>query len=86
MTHPHLTTADHRTPSTLATRVARIVSRAWNAYWDWRARQATVQILLALDSRTLRDIGLSRGEIESVVYGRHGERRMRYDENWRTGA
>jgi uncharacterized protein YjiS (DUF1127 family) len=86
MTRAHLTTADHRTPSTLATRVARIAWRAWYAYWDWRARQATVQILLALDSRTLRDIGLSRGEIQSVVYGRRGERRMRYDENWRTGA
>ena len=34
---------------TLATRAAGIARRAWRAYWDWRARRATVEILRSLD-------------------------------------
>jgi uncharacterized protein YjiS (DUF1127 family) len=83
MTRIQLTTASHRAEPTLATRVASIARRAWHAYWDWRARQVTVEILRTLDNRTLRDIGLSRSEIESAVYGRRGERRHCYDETWR---
>jgi uncharacterized protein YjiS (DUF1127 family) len=51
------------------------VRRAWAGYWDRRARAATVSILRSLDDCTLRDIGMDRSEIESVVYGRRGERR-----------
>jgi uncharacterized protein YjiS (DUF1127 family) len=83
MTRIQLTAIDHRAQPTLATRVAGIARRAWHVYWDRRARQATVEILRSLDSRTLRDIGLSRSEIESAVYGRCGERRRRYEEGWR---
>jgi uncharacterized protein YjiS (DUF1127 family) len=83
MTHPHVATANHRTAPTLAVKVAAVARRAWQAYWDWRARQATIEILRALDSRTLRDIGLSRSEIESVVRDKHGERRRCYDAGWR---
>jgi uncharacterized protein YjiS (DUF1127 family) len=43
--------------------------RAWAGYWTRRAERATVAILLALDSRTLKDIGLDRSEIESVAQG-----------------
>ena len=37
---------------------------AWRRYWDWRARRMTAHILRSLDARTLRDIGISAGEIE----------------------
>ena len=88
MTHIHLTTAAHHATPTLATRAASIARRAWHTYWDWRARRATVEILRSLDSRTLHDIGLSRGEIESVVHGKRGDRRRCYDASWqwRAGA
>ena len=88
MTHSHLTTANHQATPTLTIRVARIARIAWHTYWDWQARRATVEILHALDSRTLRDIGLSRDEIESAVHGKRGDRRRCYDEawHWRTGA
>jgi hypothetical protein len=69
MTHPHVATANHRTAPTLAVKVAAVARRAWQAYWDWRARQATIEILRALDSRTVRD--------------KHGERRRCYDAGWR---
>ena len=63
--------------------VSDLVSRSWHAYWAWRAKRMTVHILRSLDARTLRDIGISAGEIDSVVYGRPGDRRCRYDAHWR---
>jgi uncharacterized protein YjiS (DUF1127 family) len=65
----------------LARRVAGLVRRAWRAYWEWRARRATVLLLSSLDSRTLRDIGVSPGEIESLVQC-GDDRRRRYDAGW----
>ena len=88
MTHPHATTASPRMDSTLAAKAHNLARRAWQAYWNRRARRATIEILRGLDSRTLRDIGLTHSEIESVVRERHGERRPCYDESWhgRAGA
>ena len=40
-----------------------------------RAQRATVLMLRSLDGRTLKDIGIDRSEIESVVYGRPDDRR-----------
>jgi uncharacterized protein YjiS (DUF1127 family) len=60
-----------------------MVRRWWRAYWNRRARLATVLILQSLDDRTLRDIGISPGEIESCVYGKWGDRKRSYDASWR---
>jgi uncharacterized protein YjiS (DUF1127 family) len=49
------------------------------AYLTRRARRATVRILCNLDDATLRDIGLSRSEVESVVYGTPVDRRVNYN-------
>jgi uncharacterized protein YjiS (DUF1127 family) len=76
------TNSTHRAGPALTTLVGRLARRAWGNYWDWRARKATVQILRSLDARTLQDIGLSRAEIESVVYGNPEERRRHYEECW----
>ena len=86
MTPFHVTAPTHRLAPTLAGRIARAGRRAWHTYWDWRARRATVEILRALDNRTLHDIGLSRSEIESVVRDAHNGRRPCYDEGWRWHA
>ena len=72
--------------ATPAGRVSDLVRRSWRRYWAWRAKCMTVAILHSLDERTLRDIGISAGEIESVVYGRAEERRCRYDAYWRLAA
>ena len=69
--------------ATLTGLAGRIVRGYWHAFWDRRARRATVEILHSLDDRTLRDIGICRSEIGSVVYGRHGDRRHCYEETWR---
>ncbi len=60
----------------LGHRVAGMTQRAWTRYWMRRAERDTVAILQGLDDRTLKDIGLDRSEIESVVHGQPGERRV----------
>lgn len=59
--------------------VARLRA-AWAAYCKARAinRRAreTVDALMALDSRQLRDIGLTRSEILSAVYAPEQDRRL----------
>jgi uncharacterized protein YjiS (DUF1127 family) len=62
--------------------LADALKRAWRGYWQRRAQRATVQMLNGLDDHMLKDLGMARGEIQSVVYGRRGERRHRYEANW----
>jgi uncharacterized protein YjiS (DUF1127 family) len=78
-----------RTSTPIAASTSHIlnpVRRAWRRYWDWRARRMTVAILQSLDARTLRDIGISAGEIESVVHGQTHDRTCRYNVYWRLPA
>ena len=57
---------------------AGTLRRWWCALWAARARRGTVALLRGLDDRTLQDIGVERSEIESLVYGRSGERVRTY--------
>ena len=43
--------------------------RVFEAYRSWRRRQAAVFELGSLDDRSLRDLGINRSEIQSVVTG-----------------
>ena len=58
-----------------AERILDMAQRAWASYWAYRAQLAAVAMLHSLDDRALKDIGLDRSEIESVVHaGReHGK-------------
>jgi uncharacterized protein YjiS (DUF1127 family) len=56
--------------------------RLWAAYWDNQRRRATVLMLQALDDRILKDIGLTRSEIRSAVFGDGAERPRPYDLHW----
>jgi uncharacterized protein YjiS (DUF1127 family) len=49
-------------------------SKWWRAYALWRERKVAARELHALDDRTLKDIGVSRSEIEWVVRGPHPTR------------
>jgi uncharacterized protein YjiS (DUF1127 family) len=83
MTCTQTATAIDRPPQAMTKRVGAFARRGWDAYWNWQARRMTVRVLRSLDARTLRDIGLSHAEIESVFYGSPGDRRRRYHEFWR---
>ena len=58
----------------LAALVFAAAGKGWRAYARWRERRAAVQELHALDDRTLRDIGISRSEIEWVVSSQQAAR------------
>jgi uncharacterized protein YjiS (DUF1127 family) len=75
-----------RRPSGLAARAGQHIRRHWRAYWDRRARKATVLLLHSLDERTLRDIGIRPGEIESLVYCRGDDRLRPYDAAWQVSG
>src|SRR5262245_48045819 len=62
-------------PERLLRVVLRAAARARRAIVTARRRKAAVAALSALDDRSLRDIGLRRGEIFSAVHRSDGGRR-----------
>jgi uncharacterized protein YjiS (DUF1127 family) len=59
-----------RTARTLGLALRAAAARSWTRYLCWRERRAAVHELAALDDRTLRDLGIHRSEIETVILGR----------------
>jgi uncharacterized protein YjiS (DUF1127 family) len=56
------------------------LAKALQAFGTWRTRRAAIAQLHALEDRDLNDIGISRSEIESVVYfGGRDPTRLRRD-------
>ena len=83
MTRAYLISTAERDTPTLAARAGSRIAKAWHTYWQWRARRAPVDLLHSLDDRTLRDIGVGRSEVTSLVYGRPRDRTRCYEETWR---
>jgi uncharacterized protein YjiS (DUF1127 family) len=46
------------------------IGQMWHAYWHWRARQAILMLLHSLDERTLKDLGVTREEMNSFLDNR----------------
>jgi len=53
---------------------------AYKAYRASRARRLGVCALEEMDDRLLKDIGITRSEILSIVYGSRDERRRSYED------
>ena len=65
-----------------AARRRGVAARMWDRFQAWRARRETLRALYSLDVGTLRDLGISPREIESLVYGDSGDRIRGYDADW----
>ena len=62
------------------TRPAGALARLAARFLAWKAQRETVGLLNAVDSATLRDLGIT--DIESQVYGDPSDRMRGYDRNW----
>jgi uncharacterized protein YjiS (DUF1127 family) len=54
-----------------------LIRRALRVYLEWRTLRSAVRDLQGIDDRILADIGMSRSEIQSVVYGRGADQSRR---------
>jgi uncharacterized protein YjiS (DUF1127 family) len=70
----HLLRAALGSGAAVAKAVIAKASKWLRAYALWRERKAAARELHALDDRTLKDMGVSRSEIEWVVRGPHATR------------
>jgi uncharacterized protein YjiS (DUF1127 family) len=68
MTMAHTRTYEHSLTGAAAGPRLGFLANALKAFGTWRTRRAAIAQLHALEDRDLRDIGVSRSEIESVVY------------------
>jgi uncharacterized protein YjiS (DUF1127 family) len=50
-------------------RLGRAVRRSWLAYIDWRLRRMAIGRLSRMSDRQLKDIGLSRSQIDRAARG-----------------
>jgi uncharacterized protein YjiS (DUF1127 family) len=50
-------------------RMVGALKHAWEAYHSWRIQEATVTYLRSLSDRQLKDIGLTRSQIDCAVRG-----------------
>lgn len=59
----------HRAHAAPSHGIANFLTTAWRRFRQQRRRRATMHILYKLDDRSLKDIGLTRSEIEPAVHG-----------------
>lgn len=69
-------------PTRISGQFSGMANRLWNAYRGWRARRQMLRTLYSLDRATLKDLGISPYEVESLVYGNGRDHARPYDENW----
>ncbi len=51
--------------------IREAMSAAWANYQDWSESRRATRHLRSLDDRMLRDIGVSRAEINRMIFGPH---------------
>jgi uncharacterized protein YjiS (DUF1127 family) len=58
---------------TLPRRLGGTLQRLWLAYMDWRLQRLAVSLLSRMSDRQLKDMGLTRGQIEFAVRDQDGQ-------------
>lgn len=53
------------------------LARLWRAYLEMRSTRAAIRELSGLDDHMLKDMGIHRGEIASVVHGLEADKTRR---------
>lgn len=66
------------TRTSVTSRITGYAAMAALAAYRWYRRRVTAHKLYELDDRMLKDIGLDRSEIESVVYSTQHQRNRSY--------
>ncbi len=56
-----------------------VLRALWCAYLAMQFRRALRLVLDSLDDRTLKDIGVARGEIDAIIEGTHSTSWARFD-------
>ena len=59
--------------------IVSLFAAARHAFADWRRKQQAYSELMALDDRSLADIGIRRSEIPAIVEGVHDTPRSKAD-------
>jgi len=79
---PHCDAMDPPRPSEAGGSLMALVQALLAPFRAWRMRRGTVAALSALDERTLKDLGIYRCEIHSLVYADVDERLHRNRRDW----
>ena len=66
---PHAISPRSFTGGALPRRIGRVLQRWWLAYMEWRLMRLTIDIMSRMSDRQLKDLGISRSQIESVARG-----------------
>jgi uncharacterized protein YjiS (DUF1127 family) len=64
--------------------IVNLLAAAGHALSDWRRKQQAYSELMALDDRSLADIGINRSQIPGIVEGRRGGSRKPWDHDFVT--
>ena len=66
--------------------LSRLARQEWRALRLWWDRRLALEALGRLDDPALKDLGLDRSEIASLVSDASGDRIRAYDPDWRRSA
>jgi uncharacterized protein YjiS (DUF1127 family) len=66
---PHAISPRSSAGGALPRRIGRVLQRWWLAYMEWRLMRLTIDLMSRMSDRQLKDLGITRSQIESVARG-----------------
>jgi uncharacterized protein YjiS (DUF1127 family) len=71
---PRATLPRNSAHDALPRRIGVALQRWWLAYMEWRLQRLAANLLHRMSDRQLKDLGLTRSQIELAARGRAGQR------------